>query len=277
MYGVIDFSRIDTMPGGFGPFAPPAGWQGDYRQFLQTLRWRHRCATADRSWSAESRSQDRRHAPSSWPACRRSEEFALSVWSSIKRQLTQQTGTRLRPEFSSHGECIAPRRGRCLPVFHWRHHVRQIRTPSRTGSHRAWDRQCGLWPVSSLQHRQPDSGGHPACKAPAPVAHRELQRWKDLGRSVCKGQKALSLWMPITVKRRARTPTGDSGDRRRSDEVLRCFKLAPRWFSLEQTEGEDYVEPIESPQWDAEAAMTALGHHAGALRDSWTGMCRAMR
>jgi saccharopine dehydrogenase-like NADP-dependent oxidoreductase len=25
---------IDTMPGGFGPFAPPAGWQGDYRQFL---------------------------------------------------------------------------------------------------------------------------------------------------------------------------------------------------------------------------------------------------
>ena len=35
MYGLIDFSLIDTMPGGFGAFAPPAGWQGDYRQYLQ--------------------------------------------------------------------------------------------------------------------------------------------------------------------------------------------------------------------------------------------------
>ena len=35
MYGVIDFSLIDTMPGGFGPFAPPAGWQGDYLQYLR--------------------------------------------------------------------------------------------------------------------------------------------------------------------------------------------------------------------------------------------------
>ena len=36
MYGVIDFSRITTRPGGVGPFAPPVGWQGDYRQYLQT-------------------------------------------------------------------------------------------------------------------------------------------------------------------------------------------------------------------------------------------------
>lgn len=35
MYGVIDFSRIDTQPGSCGPFAPPARWQGDYRQYLQ--------------------------------------------------------------------------------------------------------------------------------------------------------------------------------------------------------------------------------------------------
>ena len=38
MYGVIDFSLIDTMPGGQGAFAPPAGWQGDYRQFPQIGR-----------------------------------------------------------------------------------------------------------------------------------------------------------------------------------------------------------------------------------------------
>ncbi|MEF8731653.1 MAG: hypothetical protein V5B40_07000 [Candidatus Accumulibacter meliphilus] len=35
MYGLIDFSRITTRPGGFGPFAPPVGWQGDYWQYLQ--------------------------------------------------------------------------------------------------------------------------------------------------------------------------------------------------------------------------------------------------
>jgi hypothetical protein len=39
------------------------------------------------------------------------------------------------------------------------------------------------------------------CLPLSPIA--SFSRWKALGRSVCKGQKALSLWMPITVKRRA--------------------------------------------------------------------------
>jgi hypothetical protein len=34
----------------------------------------------------------------------------------------------------------------------------------------------------------------------SPIA--SFGRWKALGRSVRKGEKALSLWMPITVKRR---------------------------------------------------------------------------
>lgn len=29
MYGIIDFSRIDTKPGAPSAFAPPAGWNGD--------------------------------------------------------------------------------------------------------------------------------------------------------------------------------------------------------------------------------------------------------
>jgi hypothetical protein len=79
---------------------------------------------------------------------------------------------------------------------------------------------------------------------------------KDLGRSVCKGQKAISLCMPITVKRRNPDPDGDSSSD--GGELFTLFKLAPRWFSLEQTEGDDYVEPIESPQWDADVALNAL-------------------
>lgn len=38
-YGVIDFSRLETQPGGRGPLAPPAGWIGssddDYVAFLR--------------------------------------------------------------------------------------------------------------------------------------------------------------------------------------------------------------------------------------------------
>jgi hypothetical protein len=88
----------------------------------------------------------------------------------------------------------------------------------------------------------------------SPIA--SFNRWKELGRSVCKGQKAISLWMPLTVKRRDKDDfSGASGD---TGEVFTVFKLAPRWFSLEQTEGEAYIEPVESPQWDAEAALAAL-------------------
>jgi hypothetical protein len=95
------------------------------------------------------------------------------------------------------------------------------------------------------------------CLPLSPIA--SFSRWKALGRSVCKGQKALSLWMPITVKRRGTNAVSDdSGDPGGSEEVFTRFKLAPRWFSLEQTEGEAYAEPVESPHWDAEAALAAL-------------------
>lgn len=87
----------------------------------------------------------------------------------------------------------------------------------------------------------------------SPIA--SFGRWKTLGRSVRKGEKALSLWMPITVKRREAQVADEPAD---AEEVFTRFKWVPRWFSLEQTEGEDYTEPVESPQWDAEAALAAL-------------------
>ena len=86
----------------------------------------------------------------------------------------------------------------------------------------------------------------------SPIA--SFGHWKALGRSVRKGEKALSLWLPITVKRRVERSV-ESVD---PEEEFTCFKLAPRWFSLEQTEGEDYIESVESPEWDAQAALAAL-------------------
>lgn len=41
-YGVIDFAHLETQPGGCGPLAPPAGWQGDEAQYVEFLRGRYR-------------------------------------------------------------------------------------------------------------------------------------------------------------------------------------------------------------------------------------------
>lgn len=38
MYGVIDFTKIDTTPGAPSAFAPPEGFTGDYRRFMRK-RW----------------------------------------------------------------------------------------------------------------------------------------------------------------------------------------------------------------------------------------------
>lgn len=90
----------------------------------------------------------------------------------------------------------------------------------------------------------------------SPIA--SFNRWKELGRSVRKGQKAISLWMPMTIKRQDSSDVDCDHTASDSGSVITLFKLAPRWFSLEQTEGEDYCEPVEISQWNADAAMAAL-------------------
>jgi hypothetical protein len=40
MYGVIDFTRIDTSPGGGTALSPPLGWAGDYRKWARD-QWRN--------------------------------------------------------------------------------------------------------------------------------------------------------------------------------------------------------------------------------------------
>ena len=38
MYGIIDFSVIDTDPGAASAFAPPVGFTGDYAQYMLERR-----------------------------------------------------------------------------------------------------------------------------------------------------------------------------------------------------------------------------------------------
>ena len=90
---------------------------------------------------------------------------------------------------------------------------------------------------------------HERAIQPGPMA--TYPRWKELGRQVRKGEKALTLCMPITIKRKGETADADDA------EVFTRFVYKARWFVLSQTEGEPVAEP-EILSWDAARALAAL-------------------
>jgi antirestriction protein ArdC len=85
---------------------------------------------------------------------------------------------------------------------------------------------------------------------PGPLA--TYPRWKELGRYVRKGEKAITLCMPVTVKRKVEQAEGtDDAD------VFTRFIYRPNWFTLAQTDGQPLAEqPI--PAWDKDQALAAL-------------------
>ena len=87
MYGLIDFSVIDTRPGAFGPFAPLAGWRGEYRHYLQErfdgdIGARQQVAVVGRILV---RKQDGTASRFIGPHAVEARAFALAVWLPIKR------------------------------------------------------------------------------------------------------------------------------------------------------------------------------------------------
>jgi hypothetical protein len=73
-----------------------------------------------------------------------------------------------------------------------------------------------------------------------------FMHWKERGRFVRKGEKALMLCMPITFKDKANPEERHTG-----------FVYKNRWFVLSQTDGEP-VEPIPMPEWSRERAIATL-------------------
>src|SRR5207249_5147451 len=76
--------------------------------------------------------------------------------------------------------------------------------------------------------------------------------WKEKGRHVKKGEKAIGLWMPVTRKRKTADdkPTDEA-------EAYTTFIFRNHWVVLAQTEGAEYKpEPI--PGWSKEQALEAL-------------------
>lgn len=84
---------------------------------------------------------------------------------------------------------------------------------------------------------------------PGPIA--TFNRWKERGRYVRKGQKAITLCMPITVKRQA-------DDASEEPTVITRFVYKPRWFVLAQTDGPDHYAEQAPAEWNKDHALATL-------------------
>src|SRR5262249_44760433 len=67
-----------------------------------------------------------------------------------------------------------------------------------------------------------------------PIA--SFNRWKELGRYVKRGEKAIELCMPITTKRTV-TEEGPDGNDVESEITFKRFVFRRNWFMLSQTDG----------------------------------------
>lgn len=85
---------------------------------------------------------------------------------------------------------------------------------------------------------------------PGPIA--TFPGWKEKGRYVRKGEKALTLCMPVTCKRQQTDEKTDD-----KLETFTRFAYRPRWFVLSQTNGAAYG-PAPLPSWEATRALVAL-------------------
>lgn len=89
--------------------------------------------------------------------------------------------------------------------------------------------------------------------APGPIA--TYPGWLQKGRCVRRGEKALVLCMPVTLKRHLESQPGvDDGQ----PNTFTRFVLRPKWFVLAQTDGHP-VDPPPIPDWDRVHALATLG------------------
>src|SRR5438034_5500778 len=87
-----------------------------------------------------------------------------------------------------------------------------------------------------------------------PIA--SFNRWKELGRYVKKGQKAIELCMPVTCKRTVKEQSEDGTDAER-EITFKRFVFRRNWFMLSQTDGAEYQMPA-IPAWDRGRALDTL-------------------
>jgi len=87
-----------------------------------------------------------------------------------------------------------------------------------------------------------------------PIA--SYNRWKELGRHVKRGEKAIELCMPVTCKRTL-TEKGQDGNDIETDVTFKRFVFRRNWFMLAQTDGAPFQMPA-IPAWDRARALATL-------------------
>src|SRR5262245_48547634 len=87
-----------------------------------------------------------------------------------------------------------------------------------------------------------------------PIA--SFNRWKELGRHVKRGEKAITLCMPVTCKRTV-TERNAEGKETESEVTFKRFVFKRHWFMLAQTDGAPYQMPA-IPAWDRRRALQSL-------------------
>ena len=87
---------------------------------------------------------------------------------------------------------------------------------------------------------------------PGPIA--SFSRWLELGRHVRRGERGISLCMPVTIL--AKHDPEDTGQAT-TFYLKKLFVWKPHWFALSQTEGDDY-KPEPCPGWEKDRALAAL-------------------
>jgi hypothetical protein len=89
---------------------------------------------------------------------------------------------------------------------------------------------------------------------PGPLA--SFGKWKQLGRRVKKGEKALVLCVPLSCQK-TRTVKKDDGTEQEEEFTYTHFAYKSNWFVLSQTEGKEY-QPPAIPEWNEQKALAAL-------------------
>ena len=89
---------------------------------------------------------------------------------------------------------------------------------------------------------------------PGPI--NTFPKWQTLGRVVKRGERALTLCMPITRKRRSDEDSAKT-DASPEEQTYTTFVHKARWFVVSQTFGSE-LGPVTIPEWDAERALKTL-------------------
>jgi antirestriction protein ArdC len=87
-----------------------------------------------------------------------------------------------------------------------------------------------------------------------PIA--SYNKWRELGRHVKRGEKAIELCMPVTCKRTVKEQNED-GNEAATEITFKRFVFRRNWFMLSQTDGAAYHPPA-IPQWDRARALRTL-------------------